>query len=297
MIVCSTEINKDMLGRPVSAGEVRRSQMEMLDLLADFCDKHGLTYYLSGGTLLGAVRHRGFIPWDDDIDVNMPRPDADRLIELTGGVLNDHVEVAAPFGPVPHAVGYLRVYDKRYVLRSASRDGRAFYYMNLFVDIFPIEGLPTDMKRVRRHYRVASTLIYLRKLAFFQGVPGKRGLNRTLRLIARPFAKLMGVDFWNRLLLRTALKYRYDACEYVGVVTSNFHTVEEYIRREDYGTPVRVEFEGKQYNAPANAHRYLENLYGDYMQLPPPEKRGQHHQFEVYECRPAKEERRIEQGH
>ncbi len=100
MIVCSTEINKDMLGRPVSAGEVRRSQMEMLDLLADFCDKHGLTYYLSGGTLLGAVRHRGFIPWDDDIDVNMPRPDADRLIELTGGVLNDHVEVAAPFGPV-----------------------------------------------------------------------------------------------------------------------------------------------------------------------------------------------------
>ena len=106
-----------------------------------------------------------------------------------------------------------------------------------------------------------------------------------LRLAARPFAKLMGTPFWNRLLLRTALKYRYDDCDYVGVVTSNFHTVEEYIARRDYGTPVKVTFEGKQYNAPANAHRYLENLYGDYMQLPPVEKRGQHHQFEVYRCR------------
>ncbi len=285
MIICSTNIDRGLLGERVPAEEVRAAQLEMLDLLVDFCEKHGLTYYLSGGTLLGAVRHRGFIPWDDDIDVNMPRPDADRLIELTGGVLNDHVEIGAPFGPVPHAVGYLRVYDKRYVLRSASRDGRAFYYMNLFVDIFPIEGLPTDMKRVRRHYKLASTLIYMRKLAFFQGVPGKKGLNRTLRLAARPFAKLMDTPFWNRLLLRTALKYRYDDCDYVGVVTSNFHTVEEYIARRDYGTPVKVTFEGKQYNAPANAHRYLENLYGDYMQLPPVEKRGQHHQFEVYRCR------------
>jgi lipopolysaccharide cholinephosphotransferase len=150
------------------------------------------------------------------------------------------------------------------------------------------------MKRVRRHYRLASTLIYLRKLAFFQGVPGKKGLNRTLRLAAQPFAKLMGYPFWNRLLLRTALKYRYDECDYVGVVTSNFHTVEEYIARQDYGTPVKVTFEGRQYNAPANAHRYLENLYGDYMQLPPVEKRGQHHQFEVYRCKQLGEDQQFE---
>lgn len=283
MIVDSCQIDSSMLGREIGSEEMRRVQIEMLDALVDFCEKHHLTYYLSGGTLLGAVRHKGFIPWDDDIDVNMPRPDADRLIELTGGKLNDHVEIAAPFGPVPHAVGFMRLCDKRYILNSRSRDGKASYYTNLFVDIFPIEGLPTDRKKVRRHYWIASGLITMRKLAYFQGVSGRMQLTKVLRLMARPIAKLMGYRFWNRLLLNTARKYKYDECDYVGVVTSNFHTVEEYIEREGYGEPVKVEFEGKLYNAPANTHKYLANLYGDYMKLPPVEERGDHHRFRVYE--------------
>lgn len=285
MIVDTVNIDPAMLGRKVEKEELRRAQVEMLDAFVDFCDAHDLTYYLSGGTLLGAVRHRGFIPWDDDIDVNMPRPDADRLIDLTQGTLNDHIEIASPFGPVPHAVGFLRLCDKRYILNSSSLDGKASYYTNLFVDIFPIEGLPSDPRRVRWHYWIASGLITMRKLAYFKGVSGKMGVTKTLRLAARPIARLMGYRFWNRLLLRTARKYKYDDCDYVGVVTSNFHTIEEYIERESYGTPVKVEFEGKMYNGPANAHQYLKNLYGDYMVLPPVEKRGDHHHFAVFESR------------
>ncbi|MBQ3423885.1 MAG: LicD family protein [Clostridia bacterium] len=284
MIVDSTHIDPDLLGRQLDAAEIRKAQMDMLDALVDFCHLHHLTYYLSGGTLLGAVRHKGFIPWDDDIDINMPRPDADRLIELTGGVLNENMEIASPFGPVPQSVGFMRLCDKRYILNSRSRDGKASYYTNLFVDIFPIEGLPTDPKRVRLHYWIASGLITMRKLAYFQGVSGSMKLTKVLRLMARPIAKLMGYRFWNRLLLRTATKYKYDRCDYVGVVTSNFHTVEEYIEREGYGEPVEVEFEGKRYNGPANADKYLRNLYGDYMKLPPVEARGDHHRFKVYEA-------------
>lgn len=274
------------LGRRISVEETRKAQMEMLDTFVEFCEANGLTYYLSGGTLLGAVRHKGFIPWDDDIDLNMPRPDYERLIELTQGRLNDHLEIASPDGPIHHATGFPRICDTRYILNSSTTDGKASYYTNLFVDIFPIEGLPTDKKKVQRHYYIAKSMVTMRKLAYFQGISGAMSLQKFIRIVSRPIAKLMGYRFWNKCLLKIAKKYKYEECEYVGVVTSCFHTMEEYIRREGYGTPVKVEFEGKLYNAPADTHTYLSNLYGDYMQLPPVEKRVAHH-FSVYESKEA----------
>lgn len=289
MAIDTCRYDTSKLGRKVGIEEMRKAQVAMLDALAAFCEANNLTYYLSGGTLLGAVRHKGYIPWDDDIDVNMPRPDCDRLIELTQGRLNDHIEIATPFGPVQHAVSFPRLYDTRYVLNSSSRDGKASYYTNLFIDIFPIEGLPEGERAVRWHYTKAKSYVLLRKLAYFEGVAGGMRWNHLmLRYAARPLAKLMGYRFWNRRLLKLAMKYKYDECPHVGVVTSCFHTLTERIEREGYGVPVKVEFEGKLYNAPADAHKYLSNIYGDYMQLPPVEKRGSHHTFTVYENREAR---------
>ena len=286
MFVDTCRIDQSLLGRRVDREEMRRVQLEMLDALAEYCGRYGLAYYLSGGTLLGAVRHKGYIPWDDDIDINMPRPDCDRLIRMTGGRLNDHVVIASPDGPIRHGTSFPRLCDTRYILHSSSPDGKSSYYTNLFVDIFPIEGLPTEWEKVKRHYVIAKSLVVMRKLAYFRGIPISPMFNAAtvLRHIAHPFAKLTGYRLWNRLLLKHAKKYKYDECPYVGVVTSCEHTLEEYIEREGYGTPIQVEFEGKRYNAPADTDKYLKNLYGDYMQLPPPEKRVAHN-FEVYESR------------
>ena len=282
MFVDAVEIDRSRLGRAVGTEEIRRAQIEMLDALADFCDRNGITYYLSAGSLLGAVRHRGYIPWDDDIDVNMPRPDVEKLIALSGGRLNDHTVIGSPFGPFHQSTTFPRVCDTRYILHSAAPDGKGSYYTNLFVDIFPIEGLPTDLNRVKRHYFHAQCLVTLRRLAFFRGVSGKMGVSKLARLAAQPVAKLFGWEFWSRRLQKLALKYRYDECEYVGVVASCMHKLEEYIERDGYGEPVLVEFEGKQYKAPHNWDKYLRNLYGDYMQLPPEDKRIPHN-FKVYE--------------
>ena len=282
MFVDTVDIDRKRLGRVVETEEIRRVQLEMLDALADFCDKNGITYYISSGSLLGAVRHKGYIPWDDDIDVNMPRPDVEKLIALSKGRLNDHTVIGSPFGPFHQSTTFPRVCDTRYILNSSSADGESSYYTNLFVDIFPIEGLPTDIEKVKWHYRHAQFLVTMRKLAFFKGVSGEMTFRKLLRYAARPVAKLMGWEFWSRRLQKLAKKYKYDECEYVGVVTSCMHKLEEYIEREGYGEPVLVEFEGKQYKAPHNWDKYLSNLYGDYMQLPPEEKRIPHN-FKVYE--------------
>lgn len=288
MIIDTRVYDPSKLGRVIGQEEMRKAQLEMLDIFADFCEKHNLVYYLSGGTLLGAVRHKGFIPWDDDIDVNMPRPDFERLLELTNHRLNDHIEIAAPLTKVSHAVSFPRIYDTRYILHSSSKDGKAAYYTNLFVDIFPIEGLPSDMKKIRRHYVLAKSCIMMRKLAYFKGVSGPMRKQKLLRYVMYPLAKLTGYNVWNRLLLKLSLKYKYDECKLVGVTSGGLHTLEEIIEREGYGKPVKVEFEGKLYNAPADTDKYLTNLYGDYMQMPPEEKRISHHTFTVYESKEAR---------
>ena len=285
MIVDTREYDSSKLGRKITPEEARRIQLDMLDALAAFCDAHGLTYYLSGGTLLGAVRHKGYIPWDDDIDVNMPRPDVEKLMALTGGVLGDHLMIARPEGPIEQATSFPRLLDTRYVLESCTKQGLSRYYTNLFIDIFPIEGLPTDPKKVRWHYYKTKSMITLRKLAYFSGpLAGDPGFFKVARYIARPFAKLFGYKFWSRQLLRLARKYDYDKCEYVGVVMGYVHTIQEYIKREGYGKPTKVLFEGKEYNAPADTDRYLKNLYGDYMKLPPKDQQIAHH-FDIWEIK------------
>ena len=283
MVVDCREYDAARLGRKLEQAEIRRLQLDLLDALRAFCDQNGLTYYLSGGTLLGAVRHRGYIPWDDDIDVNMPRPDVDRLIAMTGGRLNDHMEIASPEGPIEHATPFPRLCDTRYVIRSDTRDGKARYYTNLFIDIFPIEGLPSAPWRMRLHYLHTRPLITMRRLAYFEGpLTGRNIPLKLLRYMLRPLARRMGYKHWNLRLNAIARKYAYDACDYVGVVTGQVHTTQEYIEKAGYGAPVPVEFEGKRYNGPADADKYLTNLYGDYMKLPPADRQIAH-LFDVWE--------------
>ena len=282
MIIDALEFDRARMGRKLDAAETRRLQLEMLDALTNYCDAHGLTYYLSGGTLLGAVRHQGFIPWDDDVDVNMPRPDYEKLKALTGCHLNDHLEISSPEGPIEHSTSFARLCDTRYVTLMHGPSEGTSYYANLFIDIFAIEGQPSSMRRCAWRYRLSSFLISMRRLAYFKGISG--GQHAMVKRLLRPVARLFGYRFWNRRLYRLATRYRYEDTEKVGVVMVYEKKMEEIMPREGYGKPVKVTFEGRQVNAPADADRYLRNLYGDYMKLPPEDQRVAHH-IEIWEIK------------
>ena len=277
---------KESLGSKLPSDACKQIQLEMFDELAAFCKESGLRYYLSGGTLLGAVRHKGFIPWDDDIDVNMPRPDCDKLLKLTKGKLG-RFHICAPDmnGFAPNC-GFYRIYDFDTVVENFYGGTTSHpVYHPLFVDVFPIEGLPSGELQTRLHYFHIVTLRKFQRVSYLKHMEAKSWKGHIFHALIFPIAKIVGYKSWCKLIQKCARKYSFEQSEYVGVMTAPVHTVCEKVKKSEYIPQVPLKFENRRYMAPANYDVYLTQLYGDYMKLPPAEKRVSHHVFNIYQAK------------
>ena len=276
-------MTRENCGRELTKKEMRETQLNMLRALATFCDEHGLQYFLSSGTLLGAIRHQGFIPWDDDIDINMPRPDCEKLMSLTGGRLEEYWIVGPDIDGYCSCCESYRIYDPRAVIENwAGGSAKEPSYIPVFADLFPIEGLPTENRKTICHY---AKVVFARKMQRVSSLKHMEGSNAAAHLFHAAAwipAKLVGYTNWSRLVQKIATKYAFDDCEYVGVMTTPFQTTAERVRKEDYLKAIPVQFEGETYRGPGNYDTYLTQLYGDYMTPPPVEKRRSGHVFHMY---------------
>ena len=255
--------------------EAKKIMIEILDDVSTFCDNHSIEYFLSSGTLLGAIRHKGFIPWDDDIDIEIPRQDYLKFIKLYKK--QGKYSLVCP----TDANGYLfhtKVYDNRTVKFEQGVDYERFQPLGVDVDIFVIDGQPDD-----EHYDDFKR-ITLRNIE----------LNHRLSLCVAPY---QGRNLWRRLCqfywkhvgkdvlineyLYNATLYPYETSSHAGPadVYSEFNSRH---LKSVYAGRILVEFEGKKYWAPSRYDEYLRDLYGDYMQLPPEDQRYTHHKNNVF---------------
>ncbi|WP_314827147.1 LicD family protein [Segatella baroniae] len=248
----------------ISDAETREMQQYLLDILTSIhsvCQAHGLRYYLIAGTMLGAVRHQGFVPWDDDADVAMPRKDYDRLVAHANEWLPPHLELVSGVQDSRYPYAFARIQNKNttYILR------RCFNFAGgLPVDVFPLDGMTRNPLARYIHYRRYDVLIRL--MYFAQRDPYKHG-----RGLGCLFIKLC-----HRLFSQSWLHRRLDALqrqysiEKTGFVADHDNKpCRGILPREVYGTPTPVSFCGHALMGVQNPDRYLRYCYGDYMTPPP----------------------------
>ncbi|MBY4582071.1 LicD family protein [Pediococcus pentosaceus] len=267
--------------------ELRKLQLIDINILNDVVDileENELKYFLIAGTLLGAVRHKGFIPWDDDMDIAMPRKDYDKFLDIFSKKLPPYLHVKN-FMTDPTFKYYItRIIDDRYKVSELRNDNKSESITNVSIDIFPIDGVPNN-KILRKvyyfkvlTYRALISLIQKENIdtARKRSIPEKIIINLGTKLPLKKFLSANKLQF----KIDKLLKKQSDDSIYAGTIMGAYR-LKEILPRDYFGEGKSYEFEGRKFIGPAKYKEYLNHMYGDYMKLPSKEQRESKRHFEI----------------
>lgn len=251
-------------------------QVSIVDDIDRVCKEYGLTYYLIGGTLLGAVRHKGFIPWDDDIDLVMYRNDYNRLIEIINKNYSEKY-FAQTFDSDKEYTRYvlkIRLNGTRHV-ESAYEKSSA--NQGIYIDVFPLDYVRKDNGLGLKIRGLIVRMLFAYKSLRFDSLPDRSSKKIIVAKALKWTTYLIPNSFINRLFDYVCTKDNKKKCNYTTNFASHFKWQKQLFNNDVYGEGCLLEFEGRLFRAPAKYVEILRRLYGDdYMKIPPKEKQITH---------------------
>lgn len=263
--------------------EIQSAELSILKVLLKIIEKYHLKYYALGGTLLGAVRHKGFIPWDDDIDIGMPRPDYDRFLEIAEKELPEPLHLYACYnGKKPSGSYFSKVVDESVTIKRVFC-GNAVEYP-IWIDVFPLDGVPDGILRFilwKYGGMLLTKVLTLSQVSkqYDVSLPRSNFVGNKEKAI-RIFLKLRINKLLNEKLLWNRLdhvlkRYDYDSSKRLINFCGNWH-MKEMFSKDIYGAGALYPFEDIMIRGPESYDFVLTQMYGDYMTPPPADQRNHH---------------------
>lgn len=260
--------------KEIDLDELKQIQINITKEVHKFCKEKGLRYSLTYGTLIGAIRHNGFIPWDDDIDILMPRPD----FEIFKRSFKHQFIVVADKEINPECnVTYGKVYDSRTVIQEYASIP---WCSGVYIDVFPIDGLGNNYENAVKHYKKLTFLRHLRDFKMVK-LSRSRSFFRNLVLLLGKIALLpISFNFLQYKTIELCKKYRFEDSKYAAELS--FGTYKRIISKEVFENYVSHIFENENFYIIKKYDDYLKNVFGDYMKLPPQNEQKTHHVFKAW---------------
>lgn len=262
--------------RTIDLKELEVIQMDVLQVLDDFCEQNDISYSLGCGTMLGAIRHKGYIPWDDDIDIYILRKDYEKLISVFPDTYKNIKLVS-----LERDEKWPRAYAQAFDVRTIMREEADTYEIGIGIDVYPIDEVPADEIEWKKYNKRRLLLQYANEMKYCP-FRKDRSLKKNIILALCKFALLpLSQRNIGKIIDKYAKKYDGSNSGYVFECCQGMFQKRPF-KRSCLEEVVKIPFEDRFFNGMKDYDSYLSNGYGNYMQLPPKEKQVSHHRFVAY---------------
>lgn len=259
----------------LSLSEIKCIELNILKHFDKFCRENKIQYFLTYGTLLGAIRYKGFIPWDDDVDVLVPRNDYNRLLNL---FRDDEQYKLFAFEKNSQ---FLFPFAKLCDMTTSKIEPCQGIAAGVDIDIFPLDSWDDNLKKAKREAKSIAKDMACLGWSKTKDTSSKSFVKHAVKSIIVPFFHMCGSPYFIKKIIKKATK-KNTGTKYSGCKAWCVYGERDIVSSSVFSEPIEIEFEGETFFAPVGYDNYLTSIYGDYLPEPPKEKQKTHHVFKAY---------------